>query len=408
MIEYNFNNISKVIKDNGKQVVLFGAGQIGEMCLYAMKQKKIDVDFFCDSMERKQGTEIDGIRVLSPKNLRKLDPETNIFISNNYISVVNEQLQKDNFNNIYDCVELFENTDFTNSKLTIQPTKIERWVAFYKNMALKDKFMSKGLLNIKSLDVQITERCSLKCKDCSNLMQYYTNPQNSELNVMLKSIDRFIECVNKVYEFRVLGGDPFMNKELHKVINHLINYDKVQKIAIYTNARFVPKGENIECLKNKKVVVDISNYGLLDPKKKKVNEFIKILKTKKIKYSVVLMNDWQDCGRITKFQKRSKEELYRIFNNCCNSDILSLLHGKLYRCPFSANAANLNAIPYEKTDVVDLFDENIPIEELKIKIKELTYDKKSLMACNYCNGRDYQTARIDAAIQTPRPLPIKL
>ena len=46
MIEYNFNNISKVIKDNGKQVVLFGAGQIGEMCLYAMKQKKIDVDFF--------------------------------------------------------------------------------------------------------------------------------------------------------------------------------------------------------------------------------------------------------------------------------------------------------------------------------------------------------------------------
>ena len=408
MIEYNFNNISKVIKDNGKQVVLFGAGQIGEMCLYAMKQKKIDVDFFCDSMERKQGTEIDGIRVLSPKNLRKLDPETNIFISNNYISVVNEQLQKDNFNNIYNCVELFENTDFTNSKLTIQPTKIERWVAFYKNMALKDKFMSKGLLNIKSLDVQITERCSLKCKDCSNLMQYYTNPQNSELNVMLKSIDRFIECVNKVYEFRVLGGDPFMNKELHKVINHLINYDKVQKIAIYTNARFVPKGENIECLKNKKVVVDISNYGLLDPKKKKVNEFIKVLKTKKIKYSVALVNDWQDCGGITKFQKRSKEELYRIFNNCCNSDILSLLHGKLYRCPFSANAANLNATPYEKTDVVDLFDENIPIEELKIKIKELTYDKKSLMACNYCNGRDYQTARIDAAIQTPRPLPIKL
>ena len=408
MIEYSFNNISKIIKDNGKQVVLFGAGQIGEVCLYAMKQKKINVDFFCDSMERIQGTEIDGIRVLSPKNLRKLDPETNIFISNNYVSLVNEQLQKDNFKNIYNCVELFENTDFTNSKLTIQPTKIERFVAFYKNMTLKDVYISKGLLNIKSLDVQVTERCSLKCKDCSNLMQYYTNPQNSELTIMLKSIDRFIECVNKVYEFRVLGGDPFMNKELHKVINHLVNYDKVQKIAIYTNARFVPTGENIECLKNEKVVVDISNYGLLDPKKKKVDEFIKVLETKKIKYSVALVNNWQDCGRITKFQKRSKEELYRVFNNCCNSDLLSLLHGKLYRCPFSANAVNLNAIPHEKTDVVDLFDENIPIEELKIKIKELTYDKKSLMACNYCNGRDYQTARIDAAIQAPKPLPIEL
>ena len=82
------------------------------------------------------------------------------------------------------------------------------------------------------------------------------------------------------------------------------------------------------------------------------------------------------------------------------------MHGKLYRCPFSANATNLKAIPNEETDIVDLFDENIPLDKLKIKIKELTYDKKSLMACNYCNGRDYQTPKIKAALQAPRPMPI--
>ena len=407
MIKYNIDNLDRILKDNGKQVVLFGAGQIGEMCLFAMRQKKIKVDFFCDSMERKQGVDFNGIKTLSPDDLKKLDPETNIFISNNYVSVINEQLKKNNFKNIYDCVELFEKTDFNSSKLTLQPAKIERWVAFYKNMTLKDEFISKGLLNIKSLDVQVTERCSLKCKDCSNLMQYYTNPQNSELNVMLKSIDRFMECVNQVYEFRVLGGDPFMNKELHKVIDHLVSYDKVQKIAVYTNARFVPTGENLSCLKNKKVVVDISNYGLLDPKKKVVDKMIEVLKKENIKYSEAIVNNWQDCGRITPFQKRTEDELHRVFNNCCNSDILSLLHGKLYRCPFSANASNLKAIPEDKTDVVDLFDEAIPLTELKLKIKELTYDKKSLTACNYCNGRDYQTPKIDAAIQAPRPMPLE-
>tara|TARA_X000000368_G_C22961670_1_gene681285 strand:- start:91 stop:1218 length:1128 start_codon:yes stop_codon:yes gene_type:complete len=372
-----------------------------------MQQKKIKVDFFCDSMKRKQGLNFNGIKTLSPEELKKLDPHTNIFISNNYVSVVNEQLKKDNFKNIYDCVELFENTNFDSSNLSLQPAKIERWVAFYKNMTLKDEFISKGLLNIKSLDVQVTERCSLKCKDCSNLMQYYTNPQNSELNVMLKSIDRFMECVNQVYEFRVLGGDPFMNKELHKVIDHLVSYDKVQKIAVYTNARFVPSGENLSCLKNNKVVVDISNYGLLDPKKKVVDKMIETLKKENIRYSVALVNNWQDCGRITPFQKRTEKELHRVFNNCCNSDILSLLHGKLYRCPFSANATNLKAIPYDKTDIVDLFDENVPIKDLKLKIKELTYDKKSLTACNFCNGRDYQTPKIDAAIQAPRPMPLE-
>ena len=63
------NNISKIIKENGKQVVLFGAGQIGEMCLFAMRQKNINVDFFCDSMESKQGKTFNGIKIISPENL---------------------------------------------------------------------------------------------------------------------------------------------------------------------------------------------------------------------------------------------------------------------------------------------------------------------------------------------------
>ena len=205
MITNGKNNISKIIKENGKQVVLFGAGQIGEMCLFAMRQKNINVDFFCDTMESKQGKTFHGIRIISPESLKKFDQETNIFISNNYVSLINEQLTKNNFKNIYNCVELFENTNFKNSKLTHQPLKIERMVAAYKIMTLKDEYISKGLLDIKSLDVQVTERCSLKCKDCSNLMQYYTNPQNSVLNTMLKSIDRFMKCVNQIYEFRVLG-----------------------------------------------------------------------------------------------------------------------------------------------------------------------------------------------------------
>ena len=111
---------------------------------------------------------------------------------------------------------------------------------------------------------------------------------------------------------------------------------------------------------------------------------------------------YDTCGNVPPYG------LYRVFNNCCNSDILSLLHGKLYRCPFSANATNLNAIPHDKTDIVDLFDENIPIEELKVKIKELTYDKKSLMACNYCNGRDYDSVNIPSAVQTRKPIKVEL
>ena len=80
-------------------------------------------------------------------------------------------------------------------------------------MGRKDDYISNGKLNVKSIDVQITEKCSLKCKDCSNLMQYYQKPIDTEQGLLFKSIDKIMNCVDQLDEFRVLGGDPFMYKK---------------------------------------------------------------------------------------------------------------------------------------------------------------------------------------------------
>ena len=42
---------------------------------------------------------------------------------------------------------------------------------------------------------------------------------------------------------------------------------------------------------------------------------------------------------------RSPEELQRIYQDCCAKQGITLLHSKLYVCPFEANAINLGAIP---------------------------------------------------------------
>ena len=41
MIEYKSNTILSTIKNNNQKVVLFGAGQIGEICLFAINQKHL-------------------------------------------------------------------------------------------------------------------------------------------------------------------------------------------------------------------------------------------------------------------------------------------------------------------------------------------------------------------------------
>ena len=137
-----------------------------------------------------------------------LNKNSNIFISNNYYSSIGAELNKLGFTNFYDCVELLNNTDFKDHKFeSLHTLKIDRRIEYYKNMCLKDEYSSSGELNIKNLDVQITERCSLKCSHCSNLMQFYEKPVNEDLDLLFSSLDRFMECVDKIYEFRVLGGD---------------------------------------------------------------------------------------------------------------------------------------------------------------------------------------------------------
>ncbi len=403
---YNITNLKDTIKSNSQKLILYGAGDLGELTKFAFDNLNVKVDFFCDSNKDKVGQKYFGVKIISPEELFSMDKNTNIFISNNYISVLKKKLKNENFKNIFDCVTLLENTEFPLDKTyeKIHSQKIERRIAFYKNMCLKDDYISNGKLILKSLDVQITERCSLKCSNCSNLMQYYKNPKNSEMEVMFKSIDRFMRSIDEIYEFRILGGDPFMNKEMYKVVNKLKEYSKVKKIIVYTNGRIIPKGENLECLKDNRVIVDCTNYGKISNKH---DEIVKLFDEQGILYSTFLTTQWQDCGRILPFQNRTEKENTFLFENCCNSDLLSLLHGKLYRCPFSANGVNIKAIPDDATDIVDLVDEKITIDELRKKIKYLTFDKKFLTACSYCNGRDFRTAPITAAAQSKKPLEYK-
>ena len=95
------------------------------------------------------------------------------------------------------------------------------------------------------------------------------------------------------------------------------------------------------------------------------------------------------------------KKLSQIFGNCCANDLLTILHGKLYLCPFAANAETLNAIPHAIEDRIDLIEEG---ENLKDKIRTLYSGKKFIDACRYCNGRDYYVARVKAGVQTRKTL----
>lgn len=402
MKDYNIQNLVKEIKSDSALVILYGAGTLGKLALYVLKALNIEVDYFCDSDGQKQGKFYDGVKIISPKELSELSPDAHIFLCNNYLTSIISQLEQLNFKNVYNCLELLGSTDFSKADLGIPPLNIKRQLAMHKSSCLKEDIASE-VLYLKHIDIIVTERCSLRCRGCSNLMQYYTEPKNCDINLLFSSVDKLMECVGYLNEFRVIGGEPFMNNELYKIVNKLVTYENVGQVVIFTNATIPPQGDNLLCLKNDKVALEITNYGELS---RNFDKIIKILKKNNISHITHDIGGtlWNDCASI-KYQTRTEKEIIDMFMNCCVNDIISLLHGKLYRCPFSAHATNLKAIPFAGEDAIELAD-NTPIDILKRKIISFYKDKRFVSACYYCKGRAYDGDKVEPAVQAKHPLPL--
>jgi organic radical activating enzyme len=402
MKNLDYNHLIRELKNSKAPLVIFGTKKIGALTYHALNNAGVKVDYFCDDSEQSLSKKnIFNTPIISSNKLKELDPGLNIFIGAWVVYQILPQLKKMNFKNIHNSVNLFKNTDFSKLDTNMSAHEIKRRMDIYKAECDAVEVTDTSLFNLKYVDITVTEACSMKCESCSNLMQYYLTPRNSDLDLLFKSIDRLMKTVDSLYEFRVVGGEPFVNKQIGKVINKLLTYKTIKEIVIYTNATIIPKGENFECLKNDKIFVEITDYGSLS---KRRAELISLLEANNIRFTSTVPL-WTDSGTL-KYQNATEEQLKDKFKNCCMNDKPTILNGKLYKCPFSANAHNLNAIPLNKTDVVDLGDDNKTIDQFKKEILKLHQNNNYLEACKYCNGRDHLAPKIIAAIQTKKPLPI--
>ena len=67
--------------------------------------------------------------------------------------------------------------------------------------------MMKNKIYMRSIDLMITTRCSLKCESCSNLMQYYVDPKNTDYENILQSLNILSQNVDEIAEFRIIGDE---------------------------------------------------------------------------------------------------------------------------------------------------------------------------------------------------------
>ena len=154
----------------------------------------------------------------------------------------------------------------------------------------------------------------------------------------------------------------------------------------------------MKCFQNEKILFKISNYGEIS---RNVSRLENVLKNLNIKYITERVKTWQDCAKIEKFN-RSANLNKHIFGNCCENQGLTLLHGVLYLCPFNAHAENLKAIPKHEEDRIVIKD--LTNDDIKKRLRGLYFKTEFLKACDFCNGRDHNVSKVEAAVQTKKPL----
>lgn len=262
----------------------------------------------------------------------------------------------------------------------------------------KKYFESEKIL-CHNIDFVITERCSLKCKDCFNLMPLYENPQNYRYDYLINILHQVEHIFDEICEFRILGGEPFVTQEVYKVVEYVSKMPNVDYVVIYTNGTIVPDGDWLKRIDKKKVIFRISNYGGIS---KNYDKVIAKLKESNVCYEElnIIESYWYKVPPICECQ-RTPKEMQDIYEDCYGRDCLTILKGNLYQCEMLANLHNLRKIALKEYDYVKLTEKDL--KDVKEKTRKYLNNRKFLEGCLTC-GMDKREnlLKVKPAIQVEK------
>lgn len=380
----------KSLKDNQK-IIIYGASVYGELALRGLENIGLRPAFFVD--RARSGREYLGYAVIHPKELKNYTKDCILIASADFYYEMFNYLEGLDCENIYDISYLLRQQIDSNILSNRAKEMYNARENYFKAVEGTD-------LTIIHLGFCVSERCTLKCRDCSFLMQYYEHPRNIDLDYYKAALDRFIDTIDFISEFRIYGGEPFMNPDMYKLIEWYQDSDKINTLSVYTNGTIIPDIHTLECMKHNKVKVHISDYV---HNRDKANKLIKVLESEGVSYFVRKYDIWQQAGDLED-KGHSENELEEIYSKCFATNCYSFLKGKFYACPRAAHAVNLGAMQESEKDMVDFNDSSKSKEEFQRELKALMHKRKYIEACKYCLGLDNHIEGVEPAIQIKQAL----
>lgn len=372
-----------------QKVLIYGAGNYGEIAFYALKAIGIEVDRFVDRAYA--GRKYLGKEVISSSKLCEHTEDVIIIASLNYFRTLAEYAAGQGCSYLYSMIELM--------KCRLDENVLSEYARDeYNNphkyrIAVLNAFVE-GLI-VDHIEVVITEKCSLRCKDCANLIPYFENAKHFDMEEIIVQLSRFLDAVDVLSDLRILGGEPFLHPEIDKLLKYAQNNPKIQLITIDTNSTVVPSQNVMSLLKHPKVVVHMSDYGKVSVRLDKLD---RLFSEAEIIHYIHHYDKWNDIGDLN-YRSYSDEDVQHIFEKCIMSKCHSFYNGKLYLCPRAGAGERIGAFVNHEGEYIDFTSSNVKTEDYRTQIEKLIHTDHHITACMYCNGSGNYSQKIDAAIQ---------
>ena len=159
-------------------IVIYGTTVGGKIIYQCLKRRGITVDFFCDRSNRYK--EFCGIPVNTTDVIEEFHYTILISVTRSFQSVI-RYLEKIGYNTVYVCNELLLEEDAKDFEVDANEKSLAE--DFFKIYPIYTSYdlSSNGIL-LPALEVFITEKCTLRCRDCSHLIPRYENPKDYNID----------------------------------------------------------------------------------------------------------------------------------------------------------------------------------------------------------------------------------
>ncbi|MDR0897799.1 MAG: radical SAM protein [Oscillospiraceae bacterium] len=239
-------------------------------------------------------------------------------------------------------------------------------------------------------EIVVTEKCTLRCKDCGNLMQYYHKPHNRPMEAVLDDAAALLSHIHSLLTIHILGGEPLCHPQLAEIIDSFVQCEKVRDVRIISNGTIIPSEAVLQAMQHPKVSLRFSLYSAAP---QKIETLERLCIERGIRYEVFPVT-WCSFGDLEK-RNYSPEMLQKSFDTCAHK-YKTLLGGYLYGCPRAAHAANLGVLPLG-SDAIDVRNPtNFAAECKRLR-------KKPYAACDYCTA-PWLREPVTPGIQAEAPL----